>query len=291
MTHPTDQHSLDSNRPITVGSPLLVLRHLAANAHRQLLMVGAVIFALAPICTAISLLDSRVLDGANVWFKPIKFQLSVSIFLVTLSVMVAATGPRFKRSIIGRSTIWIAISTSVFEIFWITVRAALAERSHYDTDTAFGSTMYALMGVAAVLLSATPIVIAIAALASRSNTAIPKLLPLGMLLGSLVAFVGAAVVGSMLSRSPEHYPTSVADQSSRLPFIGWSVERDDLRIAHFVGLHALQGLIALAVILLPSPRRLAGAILCSTALTWLAAVLGLVLLAVSGGSPLAWIAD
>ncbi|MEM9166177.1 MAG: hypothetical protein AAGB48_04055 [Planctomycetota bacterium] len=58
-------------------------------------------------------------------------------------------------------------------------------------------------------------------------------------LGTAVAFVGAAGIGIMLGGSPDHYPVDAQEAASRVPVAGWSTERGDLRIAHSVGLHAL----------------------------------------------------
>ena len=266
----------------------VAMRTLVGRADRTLVVVGLAILACVPVCAALAVFDARVLDGSNLWLKPLKFQISVGTFLLTLAVMVPLASEGFRRSWLGRAAVWTAICTSVFEIVWITLQAGLGQRSHYATDTAFGAMMYALMGIAAALLSLTPVMIALGAM--WTNRRDPRLASArwGVALGSLIAFVGAAGIGVMLAGSPNHYPIDAQDQSSRIPIAGWSLERGDLRIAHFVGLHALQGLFTIGLIMTGVPIRWARAMLSIAALVWLVVILWLARTALEGASPFAW---
>ncbi|MEM1165408.1 MAG: hypothetical protein AAGI30_03860 [Planctomycetota bacterium] len=286
MSHATAPES----RPGTSENPRIVLDVLTGlwrEASRPLLWTAGVFAAMAPLSAALVVIDPRVLDGANVWLKPLKFQLSVSIFLATLAFMMPLAAPSFRRGVLGKSTVAIALATSTFEIAWITFRAAIGERSHYATDTAFGGTMYALMGIAAVLLSLTPVAVATSAMLTTDVRRSTQILRWGIVLGSVVGLVGASGIGFLLGGSPDHYPTDPQDAEHRLPVAGWSVERGDLRIAHFVGLHAMQGLFVASLFLLRLPPRWAKAVLVVGAIGWLAAVLWLTALALDNTSPFA----
>lgn len=242
---------------------------------------------LVPISALLSLLDGRMIDGSNVWLKPLKFQVSVAIFLATLAVMVPLARPTFRRSVPGRITVWLAIVTSVFEIGWITLRAGMGERSHYATDTAFGGIMYGLMGVAAVILSLTPIAVAISGMRATSGGTAHSVLRWAGLFGAAVGLVGASVIGIMLGGSPQHYPVDAQDAATRLPIAGWSTERGDLRIAHFIGLHAMQGLLVAGLLVLTLSPRVAKLLLALLAIGWLLGTIGLARMAVEGRSPFA----
>ncbi|MEM1071620.1 MAG: hypothetical protein AAGB48_06595 [Planctomycetota bacterium] len=285
-----DKHDAHHRDPAEHSEPHSVLassRLFLYGADRLVLSAGIAILALAPLSIMLAFFDPRIVDGANLWHKPLKFQLSVGLYLITLAMIIPGAGTRFRGSLLGRSTIVVALGTSVFEIAWITFRAANAQRSHYATDTGFETSMYALMGIAAVLLSLTPLVFAIACFFPTKGDGFPAALRVGILVGSVVTLLGGATVGGMLSGAPVHYPTDQDDAQSRIPFVGWSLERGDLRIAHFVGLHALQGFIAMGLLLSRIPVRFATAALIIGAAGWLFAVAWLVALAQGGSSPFA----
>ncbi|MEL6797405.1 MAG: hypothetical protein AAFO89_11365 [Planctomycetota bacterium] len=272
--------------PSAAGSPFQIAARLWRDADRALLRTGFAIALLVPCSIVLSIADGRVLDGANIWFKPLKFQLSTAIFLTTLALAVPLASAGFRRSIIGGITVWTAIGTAVFEIAYISLRAAIGVRSHYAFDDGFGSFMYGFMGIAAVLLSLTPIAVGVAAMATRSNDGQLRIVRLGFAMGTVVTLAGASGVGIMLGSSPEHYPVDSADAASRVPVAMWSTERGDLRIAHFVGLHAMQGMFIAGLLFSGLPRRLAGVLLVTLALAWLAGVAVLAALALDGRSPL-----
>ena len=233
------------------------------------------------------MLDDRVLDGVNLWLKPLKFQASLGIYLLTLAFMMPLAGPGFRRSWVGRGTVWLAILTGVFEVVWITLRSGVGLRSHY-ADTTIGSAIYTLMGIAAVLLSLTCVVVALGAVVAPGRLRSLINVRWGVMLGATVALIGAAGIGMMLGGSPDHYPVDAGDAANRIPVVGWSLERGDLRIAHFIGLHALQGLFALGLLLVRTPPRWALLILSSVALAWLILVFWLAALATGGQSPFAF---
>ncbi|MEM1212787.1 MAG: hypothetical protein AAGI68_10875 [Planctomycetota bacterium] len=259
-------------------------RLLVTHADRPLVYAGLAFLALVPVSVVLAFIDSRTVDGSNLWFKPLKFQASMAIYLFTLALMAPLAGAAFRRGWIGRATVWLAISMGVFEVGWITLRAGLGLRSHY-AESAFGNAMYLAMGVGAVILSLTCVVLAAGALFGSQRLRTLGNVRFGVAFGAAVAVVGAIGIGGMLGDSNAHYPVDADDAANRIPVIGWSLDRGDLRIAHFIGLHALQGLFALGLLLVRTPPAKAIPLFAVAALAWLTGVLWLATLANGGRSP------
>jgi len=252
---------------------------------RTLLWAGVACLVMVPFSILFTVLDNRVLDGANVWIKPMKFQISVGIFLLTLAVMLPLAGTKFRKTTWGRTTVWMAVAMSAFEIFWITLQAARAERSHYNDENAFYNFMYVLMGIGAVLLSITPVSVAIASSLNRLKNNHDRIIRWAMCMGVVASLVGSVGIGTMLGGEPKHYPNPDEASNQTLPIVEWQAERGDLRIAHFVGLHAFQGIFVLGFLMSRCRIRLAYATIAVVTLAWIMCTLALAQIAINNQAP------
>ncbi|MBC7923561.1 MAG: hypothetical protein H7Z75_20995 [Ferruginibacter sp.] len=191
------------------------------------LLVGAVLLTLIPF-------DSRQVMGINPWIKPVKFYLSSAVYLGTLAVLLPylnATHPKAVR-FVG----WTAAAMLMAENVGITLQAARGVGSHFNVGSAFDGRLFSAMGV--FILINTLVVIYATWLFFRTSPAIPRPYLWGIRLGLVLFLVGSAV-GGMMIRLTSHN-VGVAMGGHGLPFTNWSTRGGDLRIAHFIGLHALQ---------------------------------------------------
>jgi hypothetical protein len=177
-------------------------------------------------------LDERVLRGVNVWVKPMKFMASVALLALTTAWFAALLPDAVRRGRAFSLLVWTLIATGSFEVAYITLQAALGQASHYNVGDPLHALLYTLMGSAALVLTATQPRLAWLIWRHGERRVAPAY-RLGVLLGLVLTFVLGASVGILLGGGQP--ATGVG-----LPVVGWSRTMGDLRVAHFVGIHAGQ---------------------------------------------------
>jgi hypothetical protein len=203
-------------------------------------------------------LDGRTVDGANVWLKPLKFLLSLALFALTTAWLVDHVAVPRRRALPIRIAVWTIVGGSLFEITYIAVQAARGEASHFNETTAFLATMFALMGVVAVLVTGTTLILAWE-IARHARPGLDPALRLAVILGSVLTFVFGVGAGAAMAAMGGHGIGGVAGGPT-VPLFGWSMTGGDLRAAHFLGIHAQQVVPAAGILLaalLPSRARVA----------------------------------
>lgn len=213
--------------------------------------------------TALGLvLDPRTIGGAPAWLKPAKFAASTALYSFTLAWLLDwITGrPRLRR-VASRLTAVVF----VLEVGLISLQAARGVTSHFNGATLLDATIYTTMGAAIVVQSVTMLAVVWALFRERfDDGSIGWALRLGMLISVVGAFTGGLMTrpteaqladaqrtGQMLVAGA--HTVGAPDGGPGLPVTGWSRDHGDLRVAHFLGLHAMQLLPAFAF--LPLVRR------------------------------------
>jgi hypothetical protein len=210
-------------------------------------------------------LDERTLRDVNVWVKPMKFMLSVAVTALTTAWFASLLPDAVRRGRAFGALVWTLIVTGGFEVAYITLQAALGQASHYNTGDPLHAAMYTLMGIAAVVLTATQPWLAWLVW-RHGRPGVAPAYRLAVLLGLVLTFGLGASAGILLGGgAPAPNPG--------LPVLGWSQVAGDLRVAHFVGIHAGQVLPLLGFALATRwPRRAVTGV-------WLGAVVWCVLFA------------
>jgi hypothetical protein len=224
--------------------------------HRPLIGLAVVMVVLTAATGVLAIADPREILGQNAWFKPLKFVLSTAIYAVTLAWLIGQVH-RFRRAaeVLGTIT---AVALLV-EIVVITGAAAAGTTSHFNIATPLNGTLWAVMaGSIVVVWLASALVGITVALSPGPDAARNLAVRAGITLG----IIGMGLAFLMTGPTPEQiddfqgvagaHAVGVADGGPGLPFLGWSTEGGDLRIPHFIGLHALQaiplGLLALELL-------------------------------------------
>jgi hypothetical protein len=186
---------------------------------------------------ALSQMDNRQLAGVNIWVKPMKFALSVVLYTATYGWLYhyAEASAGAKLMVSG-----VIAGTLIYEIVCIFGQAARGVGSHFNVTTEFDGFVFASMGVMIVINMLAALAGAGHLWQTSPTIGLTPAYLWGIRLG-IVIFVLAGFEGGVMGSRMQH-AVGVKDGGPGLPFLNWSTEGGDLRVAHFVGMHALQAL-------------------------------------------------
>jgi hypothetical protein len=220
-------------------------------------MVLVSAMAVLAVVSAVGVLaDPRVLTGVPIWLKPFKFSVSFALYGATLSWMLSLL-PRRGRIVEWAGTVVVAMSLA--EMAVIVGQVLRGTTSHYNETTPLNAALWHVMGASIVVLVTVHFVIGIVVLrqpiADRVAACAVRL-GLGLSLLGMLAAVPMVLPGldPGIQGITGAHSVGVPDGGSGLPLVGWSTTGGDLRIGHFVGLHALQALPIMAILLSRFPR-------------------------------------
>jgi hypothetical protein len=203
------------------------------NFNPPLFWTALVFVGLAIIFAISSFIDERLVLGIPLWYKPFKFAISIAIYTITLAWLVPyANSTRVKNVVVYGTILSMAI-----EIILITMQAARGIKSHFNYEDVFGIVVYAVMGVFIVFATVLLVWLGLHLWRNRPNSWTPSV-ALAVSMAIFLSTVGS-VVGGYMSTQTGH-TVGAPDGGPGLPLLSWSTLHGDWRIAHFLGLHALQ---------------------------------------------------
>ena len=213
--------------------------------HRPLLWLTAAAAVLAVVSGIGIVADDRILTGVPIWSKPFKFAVSFVVYGWTVAWLLSVL-PRRSRAAERAGVVIVGVA--VVELAIIVTQVIRGTTSHFNVSTPLNTLLWSLMGPAIMILFFAQVVISIAVLRQR----IPdRPAAYAIRLGLGISLLGMALAFLMTSQqTPDGllgaHSVGVADGGPSMPITGWSTTGGDLRIGHFVGLHALQALPLLA---------------------------------------------
>ncbi len=221
------------------------------QAHAPLTVVGFLMMGALGLALAGVWLDPRSITGAPAWLKPAKFSVSTAIYSFTLAWVFTylPDWPRTRR-LVG----WTTAAVFVLEVGIIFVQAWRGKASHFNIGTPLDAALFGIMGLAIVSQTAAGVFVAVALWRQRFED---RAMGWALRLGMTISLIGGASGGLMttptatqlaearatgsISVSGAH-TVGASDGGPGVPGTGWSVEHGDIRVPHFLGLHAMQGL-------------------------------------------------
>ncbi len=184
--------------------------------------------------------------NVNAWYKPIKFALSTFFYSWAMAWFVYYL-PLFDIKLFS----WSIVALLGFEVAYIALQAGRGELSHYNISTPVYSSLFSAMALAATLVTIYTAYVTVLFFAN-DFTQLPTYylwaIRFGLIIFVVFSFEGFAM-GSRMAHT-----VGIEDGSRGISFLNWSLSHGDLRIAHFIGMHALQVLPLLSFYLLKSSR-------------------------------------
>ena len=225
----------------------------ALSGHRMLNAVALASFLGSIIVLLLFAIDSRQLLGVSIWEKPLKFLISATFYSATFSWLY--TYVEKARGLASKMGSNIAIMLTV-ELFIIVGMASVGSTSHFNVSTPLNIAVWTLMATAISIVWVATFLLSVGLWNSRR---MPPDLRIAVRWGISLGLAGMGIAFTMTPPQPQQllpknwigvagaHTVGAADGGPGLPFFGWSTEAGDLRISHFLGLHALQVLPFVAV--------------------------------------------
>ncbi len=225
--------------------------------HGPLALFALLMLALAAVCAVAWTVDDRLLLGQPIWAKPLKFSLSFTAYAVTLAWLLSQRPAR--RAGWWAGTVVAVASTT--EMAAIVGQAARGHRSHFNVSTPLDAAVFSGMGALVAVIFLGTLTVAVLVLRGRTQD---RALTLALRCGTWIALAGMSVGFLMLRATPEQlreqaagapatyvgaHAVGVPDGGPGLWLLGWSTTGGDLRVGHFLGMHALQALPLVALVL------------------------------------------
>jgi hypothetical protein len=252
-------------QPNRLAVPTLLRNAWAFNRTLTIFLITSILFSAIGILGMV--LDLRIVLGMPNWAKSTKFGLSLALYGASLLwvLPMLTKRPRLTQFIAhGSGTILL------LEIGLIMLQAVRGVPIHFNMATPFDAALWMIMSITITILWViTAIAVSLLFFQNLQNRITSWSLRLGLLItllgftqgylmtgpnreqlaalesGQRVDLIGAHTVGR-------------ADGGSGIPLLGWSTTHGDLRIGHFIGIHAIQAIPLLGIILIRRRERWLG---------------------------------
>ena len=199
-----------------------------------ILRSGIILLTLVPLYLLLAYGDATAALN-NPWFKPIKFAISFATFLWTVAAFLLAVKlPAWQKTLARR----IVCGSVAIEMVCLTVQAWRVVHAQ-ATATLLDRGMNQALSSAILVITAFSIWLLWLFCGAARRIAVRDGILLVSIRASLIIFLmGNAIGGYMLARGS--HTVGASDGGPGLPFLRWSTVAGDLRISHFIALHAIQ---------------------------------------------------
>lgn len=200
--------------------------------NETLFYYGLICLVLSGIFIILTKYTNTQVYNVNAWYKPFKFAFSTFLFAWAMAWYCYYL-PNFNIRLFN----WSVIILLGFEIVYIAFQASKGQLSHYNISTPVYAALFSMMAIAASLVTLYTAYIGLLFF-TNSFPNLPNhylwAIRFGIIIFVIFSFEGFAM-GSRLSHS-----VGALNDNSNWFIVGWSKTVGDLRVSHFIGMHALQ---------------------------------------------------
>lgn len=214
--------------------------------NETLFYYGLVCLGIALLFLVLTKTTTTQVYGVNAYFKPFKFAFSTFLFAWAMAWYCYYL-PSFNVGFFN----WTVILLLGFEIVYIAIMASKGLTSHYNLSTPFYATMFSVMALAATLVTLYTAYVGFLFF-TQSFPDLPNYYVWAIRL-SILIFVVFSFEGFVMGSKLSHTVGAINDNSNWI-IVGWSNTAGDLRVSHFIGMHALQVLPILSFYVLKNTK-------------------------------------
>ncbi len=224
-----------------------------SKVHRPLFFSGLFTVIMGIFFIAGIFLDSRYITGAPAWLKLTKFAVSVIIYTFTMLWFLSFvdTSKRWRKRLVNVLG-WVVAMTFAAEWVAMMTQVMRGTTSHFNVSDPLNAALWSVMAISIMILFITNVVIAVLLLRQKFKNPV---FAWGLRLGMIITVIGLAEGYLMTDPTAQQlagwkngeaitivgaHSVGVEDGGPGLPGLNWSTVGGDLRIGHFVGMHALQ---------------------------------------------------
>lgn len=245
--------SLSRRNPPFPSPPDLLRRAWALNPTLTVFFLASVTTTLVSLAGLF--IDPRLILEKPAWAKTFKFSVSFMFYTPTLLWMLSLVPTR------RRLAYWVGTvigGTLLAELVIVVIQAVRGEAMHFNVSTPFNDALWTAMS-GGIMVFYLFFLVAVIVLWQQfmENPVLKWAVRLGLVLtvigfgegflmtGPNAAQAEALASGQTLDLIGAHTVGSASvtpDSGPGLPLLGWSTQHGDLRIGHFIGIHALQAI-------------------------------------------------
>lgn len=209
-------------------------RELDAN-DPVLSRLGWALVLAVPMFATLALFAPGAATAVNPWIKPIKFSLSFSTFASTISLLLMALRiPQWQLKL-ARRVIAGSVALEILSLGAQAWRSAYPHSGQAGLDSGLAQMTNSMVMVNTAIVCWMLVLFC----ANRVRSSMVDGPMVSAIRYSIMIFLaGNAIGGYMLSRGS--HTVGATDGGPGLPFVNWSTIGGDLRIAHFIAIHAIQ---------------------------------------------------